>query len=83
MEKERQQQQQVVRGRRPVSFYFKYPCRTQRIVPQFHRAAAIVEVNELKFKDIFNDDNKLCVRYNGDPEHLRRSWNGQHSPKED
>lgn len=75
MEEKRQQQQQIVRGRRSVSFNFKYPCRTQRIVPQFHRATAIVEMNELKFKNILDDDNNLCVRYNRDPEHFSRSWN--------
>lgn len=72
VEEKRQQQQQVVGGRRTISFYFKYPRRTERIIPELQRAAAVVETNELEFKNILDDDDELGVRYNRDPKHLRR-----------
>ena len=72
VEEKRQQQQQVVGRRRTISFYFKYPCRTQRIIPELQRAAAVVETNKLEFENILDDDDELGVRYNRDPKHLRR-----------
>ena len=73
MKEQRQQQQQIISGRRSISLDPECPGRTQRIVAQFQSAGAIVEMNELELKNVLDDYNELRVRYDGNPEHLRRS----------